>query len=72
MGERVACSKMAAMCGHSTPLAGNADEIYGRSYQLVAGWTAYLTMPMSLQVSRSDRPRGRLRQGCTLLLGSGR
>ena len=26
MGERVDCGKMAAMCGRSTPLAGNADE----------------------------------------------
>ena len=26
MGERAACGKMAAMCGLSSPLAGNADE----------------------------------------------
>ena len=26
MGERADCGKMAAMCGRSTPLAGNADE----------------------------------------------
>lgn len=26
MGERAACGKMAAMCGHSTPLTSNADE----------------------------------------------
>ena len=26
MGERIDCSKMAAMCGCWTPLAGNADE----------------------------------------------
>src|SRR4029434_1946120 len=26
MGERAAWGKMAAMCGRSTPLAGNADE----------------------------------------------
>ena len=26
MGERAAWGKMAAMCGHSTLLAGNADE----------------------------------------------
>ena len=26
MGERADCGRMAAMCGRSTPLAGNADE----------------------------------------------
>ncbi|KAK0142310.1 hypothetical protein N1851_020003 [Merluccius polli] len=35
MGDRAAWSKMAAMCGRSTPLASNADEASTKTFRLV-------------------------------------
>ena len=38
-GERVPCSKMAAMCGRSTPLSGNAEETSSVYIYISMVWT---------------------------------